>query len=294
MSDFVWGDLMRILRSIMSGDAVDLHGDRLTFEALKGMKKQTEESIIPSYYEHDYSMPQIGRIRESNIINDGKNNLLVGDIELFEVEDVNKQNPVPGKEMVIHENEKDHIVIGYDRSYEIANLTEEIVSLQKKIDISRKPRLELKKSIEPISCLTILGTAVVSGIVGGFLQKIGADIWDKIKTIFNINPRSIEEKQIIINITVEAKNGNVEAMVIVNKPDFDGIKDSLITAANIIEMRLKEYEKESVPVKKIVVCCNNNESRHEYSVYKDGTPFDIRDFEKYGRFISSSKVNIHN
>lgn len=283
---------MKTVVRVFSGDQIDKHGDKITIEALKDMRDQTNANIYPSFMEHDYRLPPIGRVYKAEIIEKDGSHLLIGEIELFDLDDINKQNPISGKQLVIHQNEINHIQIGFDRSYELNNQIDEIKILQNAIDNEKKPIYEAKKAFEPISCLTLLGAAVLGGLSTGFLNKIGSDIWDKIINVYSKNKKEEQEKQIIINITVNVNGNYIEATINHTNPEITNIKNATKIGIDIIETVLNEYNKKNIPVKKVVINSDKNGIRHEYSVYIDGTPFDIYDLEKYGTFIISARGKI--
>ena len=74
-------------------------------------------------------------------------------------------------------------VIGYDRSYRGSDVQKIIVEISRAL--GHKPREEIKKSLDPVSLLEILGVFVIGNFAGGFINKCGADAWDAVKSGLN-------------------------------------------------------------------------------------------------------------
>lgn len=167
-----------ITRQILTTSHVDKQGDQFTIGALSSMVDQANSSYIPFGVEHDPRIAPLGRIRKARLIPlpDGQC-AVEGDIEFF---DPQGSVPFAGTERLVKLPSLEEPVIGYDRSYrdrENQKLIRDIAKL-----LGSKPKEEFKKSLDPVSLLEILGLFIIGQFAGGFLQKVGADAWDSIKS----------------------------------------------------------------------------------------------------------------
>lgn len=182
--------------TMLSNDQVDKHNEKMSLSALKSARDQTNANIISSYKEHDYRFPPIGRFINANIKNENGINVLYGEIELFETKDMNKKNPIENKKLRIHDHKESSIT--YDKSYELNQLIKDVEKLQQTIS-NKKPLFEIKKSLEPVSTLTIIiGTILTKSFLEGFFNKAGSDFLDALKNIIVKHSRKNKLEKIYI------------------------------------------------------------------------------------------------
>jgi hypothetical protein len=170
--------LKTITRQILTTSHVDKQGDQFTIGALSSMVDQANTSYIPFGVEHDPRIAPLGRIRRARLIPlpDGQC-AVEGDIEFF---DPQETIPPASTERTVALPSLDEPAIGYDRSYRGQENQKIIRDIAKVLE--SKPKEEFKKSLDPISLLEIFGLFIIGQIAGGFLQKVGADAWDSIKS----------------------------------------------------------------------------------------------------------------
>lgn len=277
----------------LSNDQVDAHGHKMSVEALIGMKDQTNSKVIVSQCEHDFSMPPIGRMEKAELINHQDVNWLMGEFSLFEFDDIEKENELGDRELAIHYQDIGSVTVAYDRSYELEDLVEDVEDLQRKFDENGKVQFELKKSVEPISTLTILvgvGIFAASGFFNGFLGEAGKDAWAALKSIIQKKKsKSKEEQHYQFIFIFQNEFYKVEVMLIFKNPQPDGVENEIRINQKMIEDKVIEYYEREVRAKRIVFLSDGQGLEHIYSVYRCGTPFDIANINEYKELLESRK-----
>lgn len=280
----------------LSNDQVDKHGHRMSIEALVGMQEQTNSKVIVSQCEHDFSMPPIGRMEKAKIFNDDGVNWLMGEFSLFEFSDVEKENELGDRELAIHSQDINSIQVVYDRSYELEGLVPDVEELQRKFDSNNSVELELKKSVEPISTLTILagvGLFAASGFFNGFLGEAGKDAWSALKELINKKKnKSSEEQHYQFIFIFQNEFYKIEVMLIFKNPQPEDVENEIRINQKIIEEKVIEYYEKEIRAKRIVFLSEEKDLKHIYSVYRCGTPFDIANKNEYKALLESKKNEI--
>ncbi|WP_129934105.1 hypothetical protein [Serratia proteamaculans] len=276
---------MRKIKSMLSNDIKDSHGDIMHLAALKSMKKQLETKIPLSFREHDFRNAPIARVVGASIESNGKHNFLYGEIEFFDIEDINKTNinkATRNKKIPLHNTHDKEIIISYDKSYVDNNLVSDVEALNETIRKHSNVSYELKKSIEPVSALMIIATAVASNFMSGFLSKPGSDFWDLLSRIIKKNTKSKGDKLYHFCFNIQDE---LEVMIIFSNPMPDEIFNALNNERIYLEGFVREYKESNKNVRKITFEYLDGGFTHQYSVYEDGTPFDINNIDKYAEII---------
>lgn len=284
---------MKIMEMIMATTDVDKHKERFAREALETMIEQSKENYIPTYFEHDYRNPPIGRIADTYLRENLNGQTLIGVIELFDIEDIGKIEKSK-KELKIHEYKKNTIQIGYDRSYKSDTYLKLIRELQNSVDKLIEPQEEIKKALDPISFLLMGMSFILGSIATGFLGKIGSDGYDKFKKALNniIQKKKKENQEFVftIDITVITNDGNkICTQIHYSNPETNDIVDYLGDILQKIDDYLLELYKENSDLRKVVFTIQNMEPKLSYIVRKSGIPDRIEDIEKYGTFIKAAR-----
>jgi hypothetical protein len=171
---------MKVVESILATTHIDRHNERLALSALEGMVKQIEQEYLPLVHEHDPRIPPHGRVLSAWIeqLEDGEYALKCK-TQLFETGD-EIQLSDETREIPIMDASPDNLDFVYDRSYideDDQVLLDEIAA------ITNGNKRELgKKGLDPLSVLIIAGGFAIGNFATGFLQKMGADAWDKYKS----------------------------------------------------------------------------------------------------------------
>ncbi|HAT1645681.1 TPA: hypothetical protein I8Y12_001554 [Raoultella planticola] len=278
---------MRKITAMMSNDIKDAHGDVMHIGILRNMKEQTNNKIIPSYREHDFRNPPIARVVNSFILSKNKNNYLYGEIEFFEINDINKLNPskdVKNKTIPLHISNGKEVLVSYDKSYIDDDLVDDVEELQSTISEFSNVGCELKKSLEPVSALMIIAMCVGSNFLSGFLSKPGSDFWDLLVSLIKKNKKSKGDKIYHFCFNIDNK---LEVMIIFSNPTPEDIFNALNREKKILESFVLEYIKDNPNTVRITFEYCDGAFIHQYSVYKDGTPFDIHDINNYIKIIEA-------
>lgn len=276
---------MRKITSMLSNDIKDAHGDIMHLNALKDMKKQLITEIPLSHKEHDFRNAPIARVVNAFIHSKGKNNFLYGEIEYFDIGDINKTNlnkNVQGKKVPIHHTKGKDILITYDKSYVDDELVDDVKALHDSFIEHSELGYELKKSVEPVSALMIVVSCLAGNFISGFLSKPGSDFWDLLANLVKKNTKSKGDKLYHFCFNIE---DNLEVMIIFSNPTQDEIFDVLNKEKTHLETFVREYKESNQNVRKLTFEYVNGGFTHQYSVYEDGTPFDINNIDEYIKII---------
>jgi len=280
----------------LSNDQIDKHGQRMSVLALENAMRQTNVKIMSSHAEHNFISPPIGRMENAQIEKDDKGvTWLFGTYSLFELEDIEKENPIENRCLSIHSQDSGNITIFYDKSYEDEGLEAEIEHLQQLFDPNNKIQYELKKSVEPISTLTILigaGSFIAGGFVSGFLNEAGKDAYNALKQIISRRKDNNIEQHYQFIFVFQNEYYKTEILLIFKNPQPDDIKSLIERHESEIEKKVISYYEEEIRVGRIVFLAENSSIQHVYSVYRCGTPFDIANKEQYKEILSSKKSQI--
>jgi hypothetical protein len=170
---------MKIAESIVATTHIDRQNDKLALSALEGMAEQIKREYIPLLHEHDPRIPPHGRLISAQIeqLEDGEYALKCA-VELFEPGD---EIPLSDetREIPIWDVSPNYLEVIYDRSY-IEEVDQTL--LAELVTTTGGTKQEYgKKGLDPLSILIIAGSFVAGNFAVGFLQKMGADAWDKFK-----------------------------------------------------------------------------------------------------------------
>ena len=199
---------------IASTTHVDRDGDKMTLDALVGNIEQIRSHFIPVMVEHDPRIPPLGRIDSACIefLDDGEYALKTT-LEIFDEETL--LQPSEKREMILEYNNilPGKIQIDYDRSYKTQKgKIDDIVKI-----VGGKCSLHLRKSMDPISILTIVGVFAVSQISSGFFKKIGSDVYDMLKNI--IKNRQNKNKENILQFKIIDLQQKIIVEINITNPD---------------------------------------------------------------------------
>lgn len=204
----------------LASSHVDKQGEVFPINVLASMVDQANGSYIPFGVEHDPRIRPLGRIRKTRLVptSDGEC-AVVGDIEIFDDEslpalDATRKMPLPSL---------DEARIGYDRSYRDRKNKQIIDEISRAL--GRKAEEAFKKSLDPVTLLEILGAFVIGNFAGGFLQKMGADAWDKLKLGLKRLARVGPHGQLFsFSFYAEHSTGKTVVEVILTRPSPDDVE----------------------------------------------------------------------
>jgi hypothetical protein len=168
---------MKQMTAVLATSALDADGDQLSEQSLQGLVDQMNDSWMPVTLEHDPRRPPVGRVVSAKLVHRPDELLAVeGELELFEV----------GDEVLLSEDRKESDIerdfaVMFDRSYGDPADRADVEELAK--ILGGRLKQEFKKSVDPISVLTVFGLWAISQFAGGFVQKLGADGAEAFKAV---------------------------------------------------------------------------------------------------------------
>src|SRR6266508_4767309 len=185
---------MKRFEAILSSTTIDAHGEMMSRGALVSAAAALQRNYISMGIEHDPRNPPIGRITDAWVEDlDNGISIIKGVGELFEPGDALPTRV--DKRIVEHEYVGDHLVVGYDRTYDTRVDLADINAIGDRF--GSKPQLEIKKAVEPLSVLTIDGAFIFGAIAAGFFGQIGADayLWLKDRLVSLIERQKAKSKE---------------------------------------------------------------------------------------------------
>ncbi|MGL4915263.1 MAG: hypothetical protein ACRC5D_03260 [Aeromonas allosaccharophila] len=286
--------------SVVANTNIDKHGESLSYATLKLLDEQSRKNIASSHNEHDFRNPPIARAVDSHIIG----NSLYVTFDFFDIEDVNKLNPsaqTEGKRLAIHKYENERINIVYDRSISSDDdLLTKLNELQSIVDPQATLKFDLKKSIEPITVLTVVISYIGMKFVDSFFERVADKFWDALSDALSMGKMKKEDSVFTLMFHLPYDDKEQEVLINFTNSCAHEIKQALEKDKEKIYTLVEQYKSDNVDVSRIVFNYTDCELIHEYSVLVDGTPIDIRDLKKYKsllkpydmKAISDKKVTV--
>jgi len=184
--------------------------------------------------------------------------------DLIELKDELKEIPIE-----IYDDKKLEIIYDYNfRNPEDQKIINEIAALLKS-----EPKEELKKSLDPISIITIGGAFVLREFAAGFLNKMGADAWDKLKNLMKKKKKS--EKLLRFDFTIRLSKDIINVSTILTNPTSLDMESFLKYGLPQLEKMLPKYFAPEIGLKKIIVEFSNNDVKILFGIRKDAVPLFI-------------------
>jgi len=210
--------------------------------ALESMADQISKSYIPMGVEHDPRVPPIGRIVAARVkeLEDGEYGL-EADIEMFEPGD-DLELQTSARELAIKHYSED-LEIGFDRNF--SNVEDQVAIREIGKLFGSAPTEEAKKSVDPISLLTIGGAFVLGGVTAGFLSKIGEDGYEFLKKRLSMllqrRKSGGSEKLFRFQAVVKRGDYEIEVNVLLSDPTEDGIDEFFRNGLTQLDSVLPQY-----------------------------------------------------
>jgi hypothetical protein len=258
---------------------LDKHGERFSLEALESFKMQIESNIIPHGIDHDPRIEPVGRLLTAKIVKlDDGEYALDGISEIFN--DLTNIEEITDRELVLHEYSNDSLEIRSDRSYSSEDDTKIINEISELMKCSKPPQKEVKKALDPLSIFWICGAFVIGGITNGFLNKLGSEAFDLLKSKLNklLSKRNEDksEKLFAFDFTITDKKCNVE--VILTNPSEKDIELVLHKGLQELDRILPTYLMSPLkrPIRNIVFEFKDGDLQFKFAVRNDGIPLKMK------------------
>lgn len=250
---------MKKLQMTIATSHVDLHGERISPEALEDMACQIREQYLPMHIEHDIRYPPVSRVVSAEVIKlqDGEY-ALVGTAELFEESDSPESLAGDGRKIPIMDQDIQTIAVEYDRTFSSEEGQMLLRELSQISAENEKPKEIVKKAFEPVSTLIILaGVFIVGSIAKGFFSKLGSDLYERFNgaLVKYYQKRTSSEQILDLCFLVKQRNRNFEVHVLVVNPSeqelnelfaskFDGV-DTLFASLSDSDFAKVVFEYEN-------------------------------------------------
>ncbi len=265
---------MKIVRSIIASTHVDQHGDALTKELLEEAAAQVRLNYIPMLKNHDPRIPLLGRMVNAEVtkLPDG-HFALVATSEVFESSDkieIKKDD----KEIILRTFDQNKITIVSDRSYRNSHDQEVLQELSCLPEI--KIEAKEKKAIEPISILLIALSASLAAFTSGFLNKMGADVWDYLKPrISRLLTKKRKEKKeylFIFELQTFKETGLLSIQCIITSPKEKELLEFYSKGFELLNSLLPNLLDLDPDIRKVVLLYKNGNLVPSYAIRKDCIP----------------------
>lgn len=266
---------MKRYTTILATTHVDKHDERLTLEALESLVEQINHQYVLLSVEHDPRIPPIGRVASAKLVrlDDGEYGV-EGVVELFETNN-SITDAMTDREIAIPAYTGEKILITVDRSYTHDEESQKIIrELQEHAQI--EVREEGKKSIEPLSMLTIGIALVVGQFLNGMLAKASADTWDYVKhrisQMLRHNKASNKKSILVYRLYISEPNQQKLIEVVLSNPSPREIEMFHSACLEKIDALVPSLLAAHPLIKKVVLECKMGEVTILYGVRLDGLP----------------------
>lgn len=266
---------MKHFKGIIATSHVDAHNEVMPVETLETMVEQVNRQYIPMGIEHDPRIPPQGRLVSAKVVKleDGEYGV-EGIGEIFEPEDSYELKD-DGREIPLHRQDDSSLHIQFDRNYR--DQDDQTIINELGLIFGTEPQEEIKKSLDPISILTIGGAFVLGGIANGFLGKIGSDAYDSIKSrLSRLLRKKTQEKNheslLIFRFWVSFEEHCIEVETILTNPMYEDIDAFFESGIRQLDPLVSQYFDSKAELRRMTAEYKNNELKLMFGVRKDGVP----------------------
>jgi len=264
---------------IMATSHVDLHGDKLTREALQSSANQVKERYLPINVNHDIRYPPVGRVTSAEIVElPGGESALVGTGELFEESDTFESLVGDGRKMRVMNVDANTFSVFYDHAF-LDKDGQELVSELSTIS-GEKPTLFLKKALDPVQVLLIVaGVFVLGSVAQGFFKKIGSDLYEKLRDslIKYCKTTSRSDNMIDFCFSVKQSGRVFEVHILVDRPSEVELNDLFASEFGGLDNLLASLSiDEKIDIAQVVLEYKNQKLTIRYATRSDCVPFEFQ------------------
>lgn len=266
---------MQELRAVLSTSEVDKHGDVMTVGALHSFADHINCGWIPVGIQHDPRIPPHGRVVRAEVKQrDDGVYFVEGTIQLFEPGDIISDN-CEGRELPIQQLEHGEYMVKYDRTFEISSQIEDVARIAELFDVV--PSYEMKKSIDPISVLTIaIGVALGSfskSFFGKLGEELGSELAERLKALFNANSKRGSSDQLLVFLFASDIDGSpVEFQVVLTNPTDAAIRAFLGQGVAELDRVAKRHCEKGTGIRRIVYEYEGGLLKTRFGVRRDAVP----------------------
>lgn len=266
---------METIKIRLATTHLDKHNERFTMNALENIVKQTNKGIIPIGVEHDPRIPPQGRVIKAELVllEDGEY-AVEGTAEVFNG-DFSTLADTGEREIPVRKYIAGKFKIVADRNFRDKKNKKNIDDL-KQILQNAKVEEEIKKSLDPISILTMGGSFIAGGIASGFLKEIGSDAYKALKAklsdIFIETTKETEEKLFTFDTTISKGDKSINVEVIISSPTVDDIQLFFDEGVQQLDQVLPRHFENDMGFSRIVFEYKAGYLDVKFAVLKNGVP----------------------
>jgi len=218
----------------------------------------------------------LGRIADAFVRSTGDGEYeVVGTIELFEPNDAMLVKNET-REMKIHHYPPDCLGISYDKGIkeeEELKVIGEIASYLK-----THPQEEVKKSLDPLTIITLSAAFVLGGIAKGFLSKVGSDGYEALKRNLGrlfTRRRAAQDRVLSFQFTVTQGEYEIEVSTFLTNPTDADIEAFFSTGLGQLDAMVPLYFQPDKGVKKIVLFFCDGKVDFQFAIHKSCFPMRV-------------------
>lgn len=266
----------RYSEAIIANTLLDRQNEKLTVEALESLVYSLNKYNIPIMIEHDPRIPPIGRIIEGYVRQrQDKEFEAVAILEFFDSNLGEIENN--GKELIIHKNQE-QFSIGYSFSHKNKNDLNEIQEVENLLNSSSS--YEAKKSADPISIITLTAAFIVGGIATGFLNQLGANVWDALKPklikLSSKHQTINTDDLLIFRLLIKNFDITIEVEIILTNPIESDLDIFITQTIPKLDQGLEKLIASNEDIRKVVLEQKNTSLILKYAVTNNGIPLFLK------------------
>ncbi len=262
---------MQYVHGILATSHPDLDGEVIPEEYFETMLEGFKESYVPIDIQHDPRLPPQGRLVSAIVkrLDDGAL-AIEGVAELFE----------PGEEVPLADDPReipvktyDNLEVNYDRAFRDEESQAHIKAIA--TIFGSEAQETIKKSVDPVSVLTIGGAFAFAAFAGGFLQKMGSDTWDALKGhIKKLMERrsTVADRLLVLDISTEHNGQPLNIKAILTNPSEEDIDTFFQDGLRQIDELLPQCFYAESSVRQIVLGYSQGKILILFAVRKDAFP----------------------
>lgn len=263
--------MSKYIESVIATTLLDRHNEKLTLKFLENMVSSLNKYNIPIMIEHDPRIPPIGRVLKGYVRErEDKEFEAVALIEFFDDTSEVENND---KELKVHDS-IEQLTLGYSFSHKNESDLNEIKEIE--FLLNSKALYEAKKSVDPISIITLTGAFILGGIASGFLNQLGGDIWDLLKPklikLSSKHKTNNTDDLLIFRILIKKINISIEVEIILTNPLKSDLDDFATNTTHKLDRVLEELIAVNEDIRKIVFEQKNNSLILKYALTNNGIP----------------------
>lgn len=251
----------------------------MTPPALQKLVDSINRGIIPLNIEHDPRIAPRGRVQSAELLQLQDGTWVVeGTLELFEHGDADLP-PQDDRKLVIRRLHPGEIELYADRSFDGSEET--VLVDEMAAALGTKAKLEIKKSIDPVSVLTIAMGVAAGSFFKSFFEKLGEEAAGKVisslKAAFRPGSRrGQQDNLLVLSFCCWTKSGEVEVQVIATNPSESTLDGLFSRALHELDAVGEQHLSASARLRRLVYEYDGEALRPLFGVRDDGYPLRAR------------------